>query len=184
MPEKETIERARPLDGSGAAHNLLNSKQAPGGFLHAPVDRERNPVRTRTAILDAAERLFAQKGFDATSLSEVGAAAGVSRGTPGYFFGSKEELYRAVLERCLAQVREAVRSGRERTLAKPHDPAVILAGAVGEYFDYITANPNFVRLMEWEALSGGRQLREVPDLVEHHVRRQLPSLDRVVSQRR
>ena len=60
-------------------------------------DRERNPARTRAAILDAAEKLFAGKGFDATSLNDVGTAAGVSRGTPGYFFGSKEELVRAVL---------------------------------------------------------------------------------------
>ena len=134
----------------------------PASAVPASTDRERNAARTSEAVLDAAEALFAERGYDATSLGDIGALAGVSRGTPGYFFGSKEELYRAVLERCLAQVREAVRSGRERTLAKPHDPAVILAGAVGEYFDYITANPNFVRLMEWEALSGGRQLREVP----------------------
>ena len=65
---------------------------------------------TREAVLDAAERLFAERGFEATSLNDVGAAAGVSRGTPGYFFGSKAELYRAVLERCFAEVRAAVRA--------------------------------------------------------------------------
>ena len=53
-----------------------------------PVEKERNATRSRAAILDAAERLFAERGYDATSLTEVGAAAGVSRGTPGYFFGS------------------------------------------------------------------------------------------------
>lgn len=127
-----------------------------------PIDRERNPTRTREAILDAAERLFAEKGFAGTSLNEIGVAAGVSRGTPGYFFGAKAELHRAVLERCLAQVRMAVRSGRERAIASRESPEVVLAGAVGEYFDFITARPNFVRLMEWEALSGGQQLRDVP----------------------
>jgi AcrR family transcriptional regulator len=55
---------------------------------------ERNGNRTREAVLDAAERLFAEKGYDATSLNDVGTAAGVSRGTPGYFFGSKTDLYR------------------------------------------------------------------------------------------
>ena len=90
--------------------------------MTAVSDRERNPARTRAAILDAAEKLFAQKGFDATSLNEVGAAAGVSRGTPGYFFGSKADLYQAVLDRSFAEVREAVRAGRARALASGQSP--------------------------------------------------------------
>lgn len=130
------------------------------------VARERNAPRTREAILDAAEQLFADGGYDATSLTDVGAVAGVSRGTPGYFFGAKEQLYRAVLERCLERVRAAVRSGRERTLASQEPPEAVLAGAVGEYFDFISANPEFVRLLEREALDGGRQLAQLPPHLE------------------
>ena len=126
------------------------------------IERERNPTRTREAILDAAEGLFAEKGFEATSLNEVGSRAGVSRGTPGYFFGSKAALYRAVLERCFGRVQDAVRSGRARALASHESPEVVLAGAVSEYFDFIVSNPNFVRLIEWEALSGARQLQDLP----------------------
>jgi TetR/AcrR family transcriptional regulator len=128
------------------------------------LDRERNPARSRAAILDAAERLFAEKGFEATSLNEVGALAGVSRGTPGYFFGSKADLYQAVLDRCFGEVREAVRSGRERALASSQRPEVILAGAVSEYFDFLAARPHFVRLIEREALSGGGLPDEVSRL--------------------
>ncbi|MEO8138290.1 MAG: TetR/AcrR family transcriptional regulator [Gemmatimonadota bacterium] len=131
-----------------------------------PPDKERNAARTREAILDAAERLFSEHGYDATSLTDVGAAAGVSRGTPGYFFGSKEQLYRDVLERCLERVRAAVRSGRERALASQEPPAVVLAGAVGEYFDFISANPDFVRLLEREALDGGKQIATLPPHLE------------------
>lgn len=140
--------RARP--------NLLNSKQASNSFLRVTVTGtiERNAGRSRAAILDAAERLFAEKGYDATSLTEVGALAGVSRGTPGYFFGSKADLYQAVLDRCFAEVREAVRAGRARALASSQSPDVILAGAVSDYFDFLAARPNFVRLIEREALSG------------------------------
>jgi AcrR family transcriptional regulator len=126
------------------------------------LERERNPTRTREAILEAAERLFAERGYEQTSLSDVGQAAGVSRGTPGYFFGSKEQLYRDVLTRCLERVRAAVRSGRERALASQEAPEVVLAGAVGEYFDFIHENPSFVRLLEREALSGGHQLQLIP----------------------
>jgi AcrR family transcriptional regulator len=121
---------------------------------------------TRETVLDVAERLFAERGFEATSLNDIGAAAGVSRGTPGYLFGSKAELYRAVLERCFAEVRAAVRSGRERALASGEPAERVLAGIVSEYFDFITANPHFVRLIEWEALTGGRTLDEVPPHVE------------------
>jgi TetR/AcrR family transcriptional regulator len=121
-------------------------------------DRERNPDRSRAAILDAAERLFAERGYEATSLNEVGAVAGVSRGTPGYFFGSKAELYRAVLDRMFAEVRQAVRAGRERAMASAREPESILAGAVSDYFDFLAARPHFVRLIEREALRGGELL--------------------------
>jgi TetR/AcrR family transcriptional regulator len=129
-------------------------------------EKERNPTRTREAILDAAEHLFAERGYEATSLTDVGGQAGVSRGTPGYFFGSKEQLYRDVLERCLERVRAAVRSGRERALASQEPPEVVLAGAVGEYFDFIMANPDFVRLLEREALDGGKHLATLPPHLE------------------
>lgn len=126
-------------------------------------DKERDANRSRTAILDAAERLFADQGYDATSLSEVGAAAGVSRATPGYFFGSKSDLYQAVLDRSFAEVREAVREGRARALASAQSPETILAGAVSDYFDFLAARPNFIRLIEREALNGGR----LPEGVSH-----------------
>lgn len=125
-------------------------------------DRERNASRSRETILDAAEQLFADCGYEATSLTDVGGAAGVSRGTPGYFFGSKEKLYQAVLERCLERARAAVRSGRERALASQEPPEVVLAGVVGEYFDFISTNPHFVRLLEREALDGGHHLAMIP----------------------
>jgi TetR/AcrR family transcriptional regulator len=126
-------------------------------------EKVRDAERSRAAILDAAERLFAEQGYDATSLNQVGAAAGVSRGTPGYFFGSKAELYQAVLDRSFAEVREAVRTGRERALASNQSPEVILAGAVSDYFDFLAARPNFIRLIEREALNGGR----LPEGVSH-----------------
>ncbi len=123
-------------------------------------DRERHPERSRAAILDAAERLFADQGYYATSLAEVGLSAGVSRATPGYFFGSKGDLYQAVLQRCFEDARNAVRTGRARTLSREHDADEILAGAVSDYFDFLSARPNFVRLIERDALNGGAQASE------------------------
>jgi TetR/AcrR family transcriptional regulator len=125
-------------------------------------ERERNPSRTRELILDAAERLFAEQGYEETSLSAVGREAGVSRATPGYFFGSKSELKRAVLERCFEDVRRAVREGRERALRSGQPPEVILAGTVSDYFDFVAARPNFVRLVQREALQEEHSLDGFP----------------------
>jgi len=121
--------------------------------LQTKPERIRDADRSRGSILDAAERLFAEQGFDATSLTQVGAAAGVSRGTPGYFFRTKAELYQAVLDRSLAEVRDAVRVGRERALASNESAETILAGAVSDYFDFLAARPYFIRLIEREALT-------------------------------
>jgi AcrR family transcriptional regulator len=54
---------------------------------------------TRERILDAAEHLFAERGFDGTSIRDVTAEAGVNLAAVHYHFGSKEDLLRAVLER-------------------------------------------------------------------------------------
>jgi AcrR family transcriptional regulator len=54
---------------------------------------------TKIAILDAAERLFAARGFDATSLRDINSAAGVNLAAVNYHFGSKDGLIQKVLER-------------------------------------------------------------------------------------
>ncbi|HSE46763.1 MAG TPA: TetR/AcrR family transcriptional regulator [Gemmatimonadales bacterium] len=56
---------------------------------------------TRERILDAAEQLFAERGFAATSIRDVTAEAGVNLAAVHYHFGSKDDLVRAVFERVL-----------------------------------------------------------------------------------
>jgi AcrR family transcriptional regulator len=56
---------------------------------------------TKTRILDAAERLFVEHGFEATSLRSLTSAAGVNLAAVNYHFGTKEELFQAVLTRRL-----------------------------------------------------------------------------------
>jgi AcrR family transcriptional regulator len=64
------------------------------------IDREM-PVATKDRILDAAESLFMEHGFEATSLRSITTAAGVNLAAVNYHFGSKEELFQAVLTRRL-----------------------------------------------------------------------------------
>ena len=59
------------------------------------------PRKTAERILDAAESEFARKGYDATSLSDIAEAVGIR--TPSLYshFGSKQQIYEAVLDRLL-----------------------------------------------------------------------------------
>ncbi|HLB20987.1 MAG TPA: helix-turn-helix domain-containing protein, partial [Solirubrobacteraceae bacterium] len=79
----------------------------------AAPERLRDAQRSRRALLAAATRSFAERGYDGVSMSEIGHAAGLSRGAPGYFFGSKEQLYGAVL----ASVFEGRQASTERAFA-------------------------------------------------------------------
>jgi AcrR family transcriptional regulator len=61
---------------------------------------------TKDRILDAAETLFMEQGFEATSLRALTASARVNLAAVNYHFGSKEELFRAVLTRRLDPMNE------------------------------------------------------------------------------
>ncbi len=126
--------------------------------LSPPDPVRRNAERSRQAILDAAERLFAERGFESTSLQEIGAAAGVSRGTPGYFFGSKEALYRAVLDRAIATRRDLVAEIGERAARANQPPADTIADFVATYLDFLAADRHFLALVDRESLAGGGHL--------------------------
>jgi AcrR family transcriptional regulator len=139
----------------------------------SPEPVRRNAARSRQAILEAAERLFAEQGFEATSLQEIGAAAGVSRGTPGYFFGSKDALYRAVLDRAIAARRDLVVAVGERAARAGQPPAETIADMIGGFLDFLAADRHFLPLVDRESLAGGRhlyatdgQLRSLRDSVD------------------
>src|SRR5690349_5773299 len=65
------------------------------------ISESRASAATKARILDAAETLFMEHGFEATSLRLITAAAGVNLAAVNYHFGSKEELFQSVLTRRL-----------------------------------------------------------------------------------
>lgn len=125
----------------------------------------RDAERSREAILAAAEDLFAARGYEGASLAEIAAVVGLSRGTPSYFFGAKEQLYVEVVDRAFAarQVATAAAfapvhawcAGTERLPAL----RAALAHAAEDYLRFLTARPSFVALIMREELSGGERLR-------------------------
>jgi|SRR5688572_1219588 len=73
-------------------------KSSASSFLD-PVDTTSQDTKSR--ILDVAEQLFMEHGFEATSLRSLTSSAGVNLAAVNYHFGSKEELFQAVLTRRL-----------------------------------------------------------------------------------
>ena len=122
-------------------------------------ERLRDPERTREAILAAAEDLFARRGFEGTSLQQIGEAAGVARSTPAYFFGSKAALYDAVLVRVIARAQETMaRAYAEGDEAPSVEDAV--ESYVGAAIDFLARDRNFVRLIQREALGEGSRVSQ------------------------
>ncbi|MEN9375339.1 MAG: hypothetical protein RL710_496 [Pseudomonadota bacterium] len=63
---------------------------------------------TRHQLLDAAERVFAEKGVSRTSLNDIAQAAGASRGAIYWHFKNKADLFNAMLERITLPMEEAL----------------------------------------------------------------------------
>jgi AcrR family transcriptional regulator len=109
---------------------------------------------TKGRILDAAETLFMEHGFEATSLRLITAAAGVNLAAVNYHFGSKEELFQSVLTRRLDpmnQARVALLDRYERETPGPLPCERILAAlfipALGLARDPQRGGSNFLRLL-------------------------------------
>jgi TetR/AcrR family transcriptional regulator len=110
-----------------------------------PEPRTRDAERSKTAILEAATQLFAQKGFDA-SITEIAQLAGVAQGTPTYFFGSKENLF-------------IVPTALERAGEHPNAEQLIEV-FVDTYLDFHAANPAFLRVIHWISLTENRLMNQ------------------------
>ena len=85
---KGMIKAASATLPKNSSPEALPAKKARGG------DAER-----RSAIMDCAEDIFLEEGFQAASMSAIAARLGGSKGTLYNYFESKEELYAAVIER-------------------------------------------------------------------------------------
>jgi AcrR family transcriptional regulator len=157
-------------DSSALIGTLAGASPVPGG---------RNGA-TKRKILDTAEALFMTHGFEATSLRSITASAGVNLAAVNYHFGSKEELFEAVLTRRLdpmnqrrvdllaALERESAPNGVpcEKILAALFIPALELAR------DPERGGTNFLRLL-------GRAYADPAPFIRHFLSEQYaPMIDR------
>jgi AcrR family transcriptional regulator len=100
------------------------------------------PPDTRTQILDAAEHLFAERGFRGTSIRAITDLAGANLAAVGYHFGSKAELLAAVVRRVIEPITAAQSGGLDRLHARTPDPTVtdLVEAFAGPLFDEMPAD--------------------------------------------
>ena len=89
---------------------------------------------TKTRLLDAAERLFADFGFEGTSMRAVTQAAGTAVSAANYHFGSKQELLRAVLQRRIEPINRE-RIARLAALLRPLSVEAVIDAFVRPTFE-------------------------------------------------
>jgi len=105
------------------------------------------------SILDVAEQLFGDKGFDAISIHDIAQQANVSKANIFHHFKSKEGLYLAVLKSACEHSAQAL-DEVERSLSDDGPRAQVRAFFTG-YLQRILANPRTTRLIQRELLEGG-----------------------------
>ena len=112
-------------------------------------------LRTRETILTAATTEFAESGFDAAHMDEIAVRAGIQKNVLYYYFGSKEGLFTAVLERTY----ELIRSRQEEAGIRDLDPVEAMRKLVFFTGQNWGRHPEFLRLLQSENLNKGRHIR-------------------------
>src|SRR5438552_16100673 len=123
--------------------------------------RQRDAERTRTEILEVATHEFAERGFNGARVDEIAASTRTTKRMIYYYFGSKKQLYLAVLEAAYARIRAA-----ERTINVDHlDPVTAIRRLAELTFDHHEAHPDFIHLVRIENVHHAEHIKELRSLV-------------------
>lgn len=106
-----------------------------------PPDDE-TKARRRAEILDAAGRVFAQRGYPGTDMQAVADAAHVAKGTLYLYFTSKEDLFLAAVDQGVLRIKEHVHSASDGVA----DPIARIEAAIVAYMTYFQDHPEQVEL--------------------------------------
>ena len=135
-------------------------------------ERVYDAERTREAILGAAEAVFAEHGFDGTSVGAIAAEAGYNKSLLFQYFGDKLGLYTQVLKRADREMGELLArvfaSGlSDETVAlQTHQFRAFLATMVQTLFDYLLEHPRFMRMLTWEMAEGWQTYAKITQLLK------------------
>jgi AcrR family transcriptional regulator len=125
---------------------------------------QRDPERTRAAILAAATKEFAENGIGGARVDAIAERAGTNKRMLYHYFGDKEQLYLAALEEAYIGIRTAERSLNLSDL----DPEQGVAELAMFTWKYFLEHPEFLSLLGTENLHRARWLRQSTRLKELH----------------
>lgn len=125
------------------------------------MNRKRSYDEKLLLILDRASGIFAKKGYHNASVRDVAAATNVSPAGLYYYFQSKEELLRLILDGCLSSLIDRIR----KDVVGIEDPAIRLRAIVRAHLSHFEKNGKEMRVLvrEWGALAGpvGDEIRQL-----------------------
>jgi AcrR family transcriptional regulator len=129
--------------------------------------RAHDAAGAQAAILDAAEAIFAEHGFDGARIDAIAKASGYNSSLIFHYFGDKLGLYAEVVKRADREMN--VLQGR--MLAPLIKDATIVASApafrtfletlVATFFDYLVEHPRFMRMLLWEQAEGWQSYEKI-----------------------
>jgi AcrR family transcriptional regulator len=120
--------------------------------------RKNNPEKTRQDILLAAIHEFAEQGLSGARVDAIAERTSTSKRMIYYYFGSKEQLYLAVLEKLYGDIRTTEAALRLDEL----DPQAAIRRLVEFTFDHHDANVDFIRVASIENIHHGEHIARSP----------------------
>ncbi len=144
-----------------------------------PVPTERDPLtdrgrRTRESLLGAARTAFEAKGYAATRMSDIAAAAGVSHGTVYTYFPDKPAVFKAVVHALTEQL------DSEWTLSgAASDPVGRIAEANARYLESFTRHVRLLQVVEEAGMQHPEYAKMLDDFRHRYVERAVAGIRRL-----
>ena len=130
---------------------MFNFKQL---FSFAFAIKLKMSINKKQHIISHAIELFADKGFEATSIRDLAKVAEVNVAMVNYYFGSKEKLMEAIVEEKAAYMKDRIEELEANKTISEIDKINVL---IEDYVNRITSNPNFHKLLYKELMGINRE---------------------------
>lgn len=120
-------------------------------------------MQTRDKIIEAADRLFGEMGFDATSTNMIAESSNTNKALIHYHFRSKEGLFLEVLDRYF----ENLSSKLEGAILGDCPITDRLSNLISVYVDFLEQNKNYIRIVQREIMGGKNMDRVVKHMISN-----------------
>ena len=105
-------------------------------------------------IIEHAMKLFAEKGFEATSIRDLAKAADVNIAMVNYYFGSKEKLIETIVDKKASYMKDRIEELEANKTISEIDKVHVL---IDDYVERLLSNPNFHKVLYKELMANNRQ---------------------------